>query len=231
MPVNWYVDEGLRQLSDEWKREYPGAVVYFIGDSAHSKDPDVSQHAPDDGGPQPGDDKGEVDAGDFMPGKGGVTERDLDALYEGLVRSRDPRILYVIYKRKIVSSTVQPWVERTYGGNYHGHVHVSVNDKYDSNTSDWKWEPEVARTVKMVEVDGKLPELRLGDDDDVLPGYNGIIRAQTLANLLDGTIADIDVDGVYGPNTARKIGKAVKASGPVNTLTNSVWYTLLGITR
>lgn len=227
--VSWYLDEGLVTLRGEWRLEHPNSTVYTIGDSAHSKNPDVSQHAPDDGGPKPGDSLGEVDAADFMPGKG-VTRDDLRELFLGLHRSRDPRILYVIFEDEIFSSVVRPWEIRPYGGSFHGHVHVSVNDNYANNTSDWKWEKAVARTVNWQHVGGKVPDLRLGDEDDALPGFNMIkYRVQPIANALDNTLPDLDLDGVYGPKTAQKVGRALKASGSVNKLTEAEWQTLLGL--
>jgi hypothetical protein len=227
--VAWKTDEGLAALAGEWRREHPGATVYFIGDTNHSVDPDVSQHAPDDGkSGQAGDTKGEVDAGDFMPGKG-VTDADLDELAEGLRLSRDPRIMYVIRRQRIFSATVQPFVWRPYNGKYHGHTHVSVNDKYRANTADWKWEPVAPRVVQFETASVKLPVLKLGDDDDVLPGWNHIGRAQALANWLDNSTPDVDLDGVYGPKTAAKFGKAVKAGKSVNTLNLPVWRTLMGL--
>jgi hypothetical protein len=218
----WYVDEGLAQLISEWKTAHPGAVVGTIADANHSADPDVTQHAPDDGGPAAGDDLGEVDGGDFMIGRG-VTEHDLAALFDGLVESRDPRILYVIHDRVIVSSVVEPWKRRAYRGKdpHTGHVHLSVNDKYDANRADWKWEARVERAQKNTKITSELPEaLVLGDDDDMFTGYNHIGRAQALANWLDNTTADVDTDGVYGPLTAAKFGKALKV-GRLNRLTTA----------
>jgi hypothetical protein len=226
--AGWYLDEGLYRLRAEWWQVHPGATVYTIGDLNHSTNPDVSQHAPDTGGPAPGDDRGEVDAADFMPGKG-VTAADLNGLFRGLVESRDPRILYVIWGTTIVSSTVQPWIKRPYRGTPHGHVHVSVNDRYDANTADWKWEADVPREVEFTTDTVQFPILQVGDDDDVLPGYNSVVRAQVLANLLDASIPDVDVDGVYGARTAAKIGRAVNALKPVNRLDAPQWRILMGV--
>jgi hypothetical protein len=225
----WYVDEGLARLIREWKQVYPGATVYTVGDTSHSGDPDVSQHAPDDGGPRPGDDVGEVDAGDFMPGKGGVTDAHLDHFAESLRESRDPRILYVIRRDRIFSSTVQPWVWRPYTGKYHGHTHVSVNDSFASNTANWEWEPEVARKVQFVDAPGTVPILLLGDDDGILPGWNHIGRAQAMANWLDSETDDIDTDGVFGPATARKLGRVMNVAR-VTTIDVPVWRKLYGLT-
>lgn len=226
----WRVDEGLATLIAEWKRAHPGAVVGTIADSHHSTNPRVTQHAPDDGkSGGPGDDPGEVDAGDFMPGPH-VTAGDLDELFEGLIASRDPRILYVIHDRVIVSSVVEPWKRRPYkGSDPHKHVHLSVNDRFDDNRSDWHWEALVSRTLTMTTVTTKLPEhLQVGDDDDMWSGYNHIARAQCLANWLDRSTPALDVDGVYGPHTAAKFGKALK-TGTLTRLTTAQLKQLHGL--
>lgn len=209
---SWYLDEGLVTLRAEWKRERPSAVVYTIGDTNHSTNPDVTQHAPDDGGSQPGDDKGEVDAADFMRGHG-VSAADLETLFQGLHNSRDPRILYVIYNGRIFSSVVKPWEIRAYSGRdkHTGHLHLSVNDKFNDNTSDWQWEKIVARELKFTNIETRLPTvLQYGDDDDMWEGYNRIARLQAILNWMDNTMADIDTDGVYGAKTASKIARVLK---------------------
>jgi hypothetical protein len=55
---------------------------------------------------------------------------DGDKLSETLRQSRDPRIAYVIFNRRIFSSTVKPWTWRPYNGSspHDHHVHVSVID-------------------------------------------------------------------------------------------------------
>lgn len=211
--MNWYLDEGLATLRAEWQRAHPGAVVYTIGDAAHAAT--VSEHNPEKAGKLPGADAGEVDAADFMRGHG-VTDAHLQGLFDGLVRSRDPRILYVIYNRVIVSSVTAPWTRRPYrGSNPHtDHVHVSVNDLFDDNESDWHWEALVARTLTMTPVDTELPELLMvGDDDDGWGGYNHIGRAQALANWLERSLPPLDTDGVYGAKTAKKLAKIFGGDG------------------
>lgn len=223
----WYLDEGLAAFRKQWWGFHPGATVYSIGDGAHDTDPDVSQHAPDRGtSGRPGDDRGEVDAVDVMPGKG-VSSLDLGDLFGALVRSRDPRILYVIYQDEIVSSVVEPWKVRTYRGKFHSHVHLSVNDKYDAKVTPWKI-GDVKVYAPRFEFAGKLPGLQMGMEDDAFDGYNAIARAQLLANYVDNTTPDIDVDGVYGAKTAQKIKAAVK-DGNGKTIGLPEWRKLLGI--
>lgn len=208
----WYVDEGLATFIAGWKKKFPKATVYTIGDSNHSTDPDKSQHAPDTGGSKPGDDKGEVDAIDVMPGKG-VTDADLQDLFDGLLASRDKRILYVIYKNKIFSSVVSPWKVRTHTGAYHGHVHLSVNDNFDNDKSPWNWERLVDREWEYTKVgDTYLPALQFGDDDQSHTGWNHVGRAQALLNYFERK-DPLDFDGVYGAYTRDKVKRVFGGNG------------------
>lgn len=216
-----YLDEGLDRFRTQWRKDHPGAIVYWIADDAHSQNPDVSQHAPDRGGSKPGDDKGEVDAVDVMPGNG-VTKADLRELFEGLHRERDPRVLYVIHEDEIFSSVVQPWKVRPYSGDYHGHVHISVNDNFDKNTAHWEWEKELSEKAhKLITVTGaKLPEsLVFGMEDTGYTGYNHVSRAQALLNYLDRK-NPLDIDGVYGAYTTQKVKKVFGGNGRTLTLEN-----------
>lgn len=66
---------------------------------------------------------------------------DANALADRFQASRDPRIKYVIWNRRIMSATNKPWTWRPYGGaNPHtAHIHVSVGASkraYDDN-SPW----------------------------------------------------------------------------------------------
>lgn len=231
--VNWYFDEGLAKLEREWKAEHPKAVVYKIGDTSHSANPDVSQHAPDKGGSKPGDDKGEVDAADFMEGNG-VTDNDLDELAEGLRLSRDKRILIVIRRQRMFSSypmgKSEPFEWRPYSGKYHSHTHVSANDDFDNNQSDWHWEKLVGKKWKYVPVEGvKLPEaLRMSDEDQAFDDWNHIMRMQALLNLQNNKgLPRLDTDGVYGAKTVQML-KAIYG-GDGKTMDIAVQRKLLGI--
>lgn len=201
MPKNWHVDEGLAVLIGQWKAKHPGAVVYTIADNAHSTDPDVSQHAPEP--------SGEVDAADFMPGKGSVTMADLRELRDNLREERDPRLLYLIIDKQIVSSRpvggYPAWAIRPYGGKLHTHLHVSVNDLFARNTNPWDIDgkdDDVAREYTMRQIEGLMPELRLGDEDE--DGKTAYIwRAQRLLG--------VGADGVYGRVTSTALAKRMAA--------------------
>ena len=106
-----------------------------IGDAAHASR--TSDHNPwvKDGA------MGVVTARDYThdPANG----MDCERLYQALVRSRDPRIKYIIWNRTITSGNGQtsPWVRRAYtGSNAHTkHLHLSVHSSkalYD-DVRDW----------------------------------------------------------------------------------------------
>ena len=128
----WRVAKSLEVLRYQINAAYPGrnkASDGTIGDAAHSKT--KSEHNPDA--------DGVVRALDIThdPAKG----VDCGRIVEALVASRDRRILYVIWNRRICSSKVQPWKWRAYSGSnpHDKHFHVSVVDSpalYD-NEQPW----------------------------------------------------------------------------------------------
>ena len=67
---------------------------------------------------------------------------DAQQLVDALVASRDPRIKYIIWNRKIVNSRIQPWVWRNYTGvNPHTkHFHLSVKPEKASYDSTESWQ-------------------------------------------------------------------------------------------
>lgn len=67
---------------------------------------------------------------------------DAEQVVASLLSSRDPRIKYIIWNRRIVSATVSPWKWRAYRGlNPHTkHFHLSVvsNKSYFDDQGDWE---------------------------------------------------------------------------------------------
>jgi hypothetical protein len=132
----WRPANGLIQLRNQVDQAAPNrskASDGTVGDASHqTRDSDHNPWVRDG-------DIGVVTAIDIThdPADGCDCQKIVDAL----IRSRDPRIKYVIWKRQITSSQVQPWVSRPYNGrNPHDkHLHLSVlPDKasYDS-TAPW----------------------------------------------------------------------------------------------
>lgn len=66
---------------------------------------------------------------------------DCAALADALVKSRDPRIKYIIFRGRIASSKVQPWTWRPYtGANRHDkHLHLSVDAGPSRYDDPGKW--------------------------------------------------------------------------------------------
>lgn len=92
-----------------------------IGDTAHSTR--KSEHNPNAAGV--------VTAMDIThdPASGA----DMHEFAESLRASRDPRIEYVIWNRRIFSSVKTPWIWRAYSGSnpHTKHLHLSVSGSYD----------------------------------------------------------------------------------------------------
>lgn len=104
-----------RQVNERWPARDKTSDGW-IGDRAHRNRP--SDHNPNS--------LGVVTALDIDKDLS-ATEK-VELVVNALVSSRDPRIKYVIWRGRILSSLVQPWVWRKYtGSNGHfEHVHISV---------------------------------------------------------------------------------------------------------
>jgi hypothetical protein len=136
----WRVAESLRQLKRQVDAKAPGRNRLSdgtIGDAAHASR--NSDHNPWvlEGG------EGVVTAMDITHDPSGGC--DARALAESIRASRDSRVKYIIWNRRIVSSSTirgaLAWEWRSYSGSnpHDKHVHISVKaDKasYDSN-ADW----------------------------------------------------------------------------------------------
>jgi hypothetical protein len=111
-----------------------------IGDAAHAAS--VSDHNPDSHGVVRA-----IDITQDPDDHDGDPRNDLDAgkLAAQLVASRDPRISYVIWNRRIARSYakpgIAPWTWSAYAGDdpHTNHVHVSVvADSRANSTSPWR---------------------------------------------------------------------------------------------
>jgi hypothetical protein len=135
--ATWEVSPILVPVITELKGKHPGIVIGTIGDQAHRAE--VSDHNPDQWG--------YVCAADPMIGPH-FTEADAEDLFDRItafIRGGDRRAAFIVYNRRIVSSTVQPGVIRKYTGSdpHTGHVHLSV--PHSSNprpTTSWDLFPQ-----------------------------------------------------------------------------------------
>ena len=111
-----------------------------VADLAHSKR--KSDHNPEA--------DGTVDAFDLTHDpKGGV---DIQKVCDAIIASKDKRVSYLICNGQITSGNngPKPWVKRPYtGANKHNHhMHVSVLDAHQDDTSPWKIEPAFSKGAK-----------------------------------------------------------------------------------
>lgn len=159
----WRIAESLKKLREEINAEFPTrskASDGAIGDARHqaSASSDHNPHIRDGN-------TGVVSAIDIThdPNSGCTGEKLATALLE----SRDPRIKYIIWNRRIAASYPtggkKAWEWRPYGGvNAHQHhLHISVSDKknlYDSR-DEWGLNFDVAKA--------SLPVERAESSDDV----------------------------------------------------------------
>lgn len=148
--MTYVVDWGLLRLRQQVDDAAPGrskASDGTIGDAAHAAR--TSQHNPETP-PPPGNPDNQVDALDLThdPAHGA----DMGVVTEAIRLSKDRRVLYAIYNRRIFSSYASngrlAWEWGPYDGSdpHTNHAHVSVNDQHHDETQDWKIGIDMANT-------------------------------------------------------------------------------------
>lgn len=209
--MSWHLDKGLYVLCQQVRDRYPNIVIGTIGDKAHQQR--RSDHNPE------GD--GSVDAADFMLGNG-FDKNEAQWLVDTLVHHRDNRIAYIIWNRRIISSTVDPWVWRRYYGvdPHTNHVHVSVNDLHSDDKREWKL-GGMHHSYEPLN-DYRLPELRQGMRDSEYEGYWQITRLQKMVHAYP--------DGIYGPKTAEHV-KNFLGYGDGKTVSLHDWVKIYGLSH
>jgi len=165
-------------------------------------------------------------------------------------RTADPRTVYIreFFGQIDSDSTVEGWdfakhTTSSSDSSHLWHIHISLHRAYSqdakaaaailsilSGESVQDWQAHYARKPTAA-IDGDLPELQQGDEDQ--PGKTAWIRrAQAELNLLTG--AELDVDGAYGAASAAAV-KELMASDSTRSSTNGSkigipeWRRLYGI--
>lgn len=149
--TDFVVDRGITRLFAQVDAAAPGrskASDGTVGDLDHQAR--ASQHNPESP-PPPGNPDNQVDAGDIThdPRRGA----DMGVVSEALRKSRDQRILYVIFNGRIFSSYATStrkaweWGEYTGSNDHSGHMHISVTDTHHDETQDWQIGIDMADTV------------------------------------------------------------------------------------
>lgn len=189
--MTWRVARSLEKLRSQVNARVPGRRKDSdgtIGDAAHASR--SSDHNPwvRDGS------VGVVTACDITHDPAGGC--DAGILAEVLVASRDPRIKYIIWNRRIISSETQAWVWRKYSGsnphNHHMHVSVKAERMFYDDTRDWAMPGAVTGvTPSAPPPPPAQPTLLLGSTGDLV---------RTLQKRLG-----VEADGLFGPATRKAV--------------------------
>lgn len=127
----WRLAKSLDKLRNQVNAAYPGrnkASDGTIGDAAHRAG--QSDHNPDK--------NGVVRALDLTHDMS--SGMDAGALANAIIESRDPRVSYLIWNKKIlVPSWPSGWTWQAYNGDnpHTKHIHISVHGNFD-DTKDWR---------------------------------------------------------------------------------------------
>jgi peptidoglycan hydrolase-like protein with peptidoglycan-binding domain len=184
--MSWRVAECLQTLLQQINEQSPKRSKSSdgsIGDAAHAAT--TSDHNPwvrDASG------VGVVTARDFTHDPAGGC--DCQALVDGLIASRDPRIKYVIWNRQIINCNT--WVWRPYKGtnphDHHAHVSVRIDPALYDSKVPWRFELPEPRGPATPE---PPPTLREGSK-----GAH-VVQLQALLKL--------GQDGIFGPRTKKAV--------------------------
>lgn len=148
---------------------------------------------------------------------------DAGILADSLIASRDRRIKYIIWNRRIASATTAPWTWRPYGGsNTHTkHVHISVvsdRARYD-DVAPWQAALSLLPTGAPAEPAETPPTLRKGSKGEAVERLQSLLNANGAALKIDGDFGHrtedavedfqrakgLHVDGIVGPYTWEKL--------------------------
>lgn len=150
---------------------------------------------------------------------------DCQVLADSLVASRDERIGYIIWNKRIISSTVSPGVWRKYeGSNPHTkHLHITATQAAAVYDDARDWNIRVSDGTAYPHTPSVYPTLRVGVD-----ARSFVMRAQDLLNRA-GAAPQLKVDGVFGEGTKAAVvafqsRKGLVADGVVGPYT---WDALL----
>jgi len=208
----WRLAESLvelrNQINARWKNRDKSSDG-TIGDTSHQAR--KSDHNPDE--------DGVVLAMDIThdPAHG----LDCAELAENLIASRDPRISYIIWNKKISNPDVQDWKWRPYNGSnpHDKHMHISVKKK--GADDDAAWLAVAATTIAEGPSGipaGKLPNLKYGVYGDAVKILQLLLGAKITGvfdDTTNNTVKDFQkksglvVDGIVGPYTwGAMVGKS-----------------------
>lgn len=137
---------------------------------------------------------------------------DCHLLAQQLIDSRDRRIKYIIWNRRIVAGRdgPAPWIWRTHAGAPHTHhLHLSIEEDerlYD-DASDWKFALHASPEQVNAKTTPQPPKLRNGNSGQWVK-----ILQEELNEKIDARLTE---DGDFGPKTDRAVRIFQKEMGLV----------------
>lgn len=203
-PVHRMV-EALKVFRDQVNKLAPNRSKVsdgWIGDVKHQ-----ARHS--DHNPEP---DGTVDAFDLTNDpNGGV---DTAVIADELLKSRDPRISYIICNGRIASGRKgpKPWTWRKYtgkNGHYH-HMHLSVLDEGQDDKTPWKIDAAFKKSAPKPDPIKITKE----QEDSVLHfGSKGDFVKELQKNLVIAGYGPLPSDGFFGVETEKAVKDFQQASG------------------
>lgn len=136
---------------------------------------------------------------------------DCNILAQQLLDSRDKRIKYIIFNRRIIAGAdgPSPWVWRNHGGAPHTqHMHLSVenDDGLFDNDADWQF------AMKPSDAEVNAPQKQA---PPLLKAGMNRPEVSELQKKLNEHGARLEVDGDFGPKTDRAVRLFQKEQGLV----------------
>ena len=226
--AKWRLARSIARLKDEVETEYPGTIVWTIGDEDHQST--WSDHNPNE--------CCDVVCAADVKGNAGL---DLAAFVRHLITNPHPNLRYVIYNRKIYQRKNNFEPQNYTGPNAHAeHAHVSSGNgpdgrsttNYDNGSTSWRI-ASIDKTPSKPSQPSKpsVPTTKLGNKMPTIQNGNKGSRVRMLQGLLIAWRYNVAVDGVFGPKTEAAVrsfqSKYAKPSdGIVGPIT---WNALLGL--
>lgn len=184
--MSWRIAGSLKTLRDQVNAAWPNRDKRSdgsIGDAKHSSR--KSDHNPNEAGV--------VCALDIDKDLSNTVT--VETVVNALVASRDPRIKYLIWRGRILSSTVSPWTWRKYTGTsgHFEHLHISVGPAAALYDDPSPWAIGEAAATEAVQgedlTDRRYYNVQAGDSLWKIAGSFGI-SVRTLMDL-NGLTSDL----------------------------------------
>ena len=215
----------IERLKDEIQDNYPGSIVWIVGDEAHQNT--WSDHNPNE--------CCDVYCALDVKGNAGLS---LPKFVQHLIANPHPNLRYVIFNHKIYhrSNGFEP--EDYHGKSGHEeHAHVSVGNgpdgrsttNYDNGSTSWR----IAQLGSAPSKPSKpsVPTTKLGDKMPTIQNGNKGSRVRILQGLLLAWRYSIKLDGIFGDKTEEAVRDFQrKHAKPVDGIVGPItWNKLLGL--